>query len=415
LFSPETGARQLLTSPAVPGLGDAVPVFSPDSRTVAFIRSHSTATQDIYVVSVTGGEPKRVTFDDVHLSSLSSPAWTADGHEIIFSSPRAGGIYSLWRIPASGGAPARLMVGGNDVGFVSISRRGNRLAYVQWSGDFNIYRIEVADSTGPAKLPIKLTPSTRLDFGPQYSPDGKRIAFHSDRSGNLEIWRCDSDGSNQTQLTSFGKRSGSPRWSPDGQQIAFDIHAPDKGDIYVVPADGGPPRPIVADDSEDHLPSWSRDGRWIYFASNRTGESQIWKVPSEGGEAVQVTRQGGVVAFESSDSKYVYYVKDAPGIWRLPVDGGEEVQVFDSFNSAYDVSWAVVTDGIYFINPDEKGGVTVEFFDFATRKVKRIAGLGKVEIPSWAQGISVSPDRKQILYVQNDQSGGDIMLVENFH
>jgi Tol biopolymer transport system component len=412
VFSPETSARRKLTSPAALDLGDHAPVFSPDSRTVAFVRSAAVWSSDIYLVSVTGGEPKRLTFDNVPFSRL---AWTADGREIVFSSTRAGGDFSLWRISASGGTPERLAVGGHYVPGVSISRQASRLAYVQWSGDFNIYRTEISDSTGSGSLPIKLTASTRLDYAPQYSPDGKRIVFQSDRSGSQEIWMCDSDGSKSVQVTTLGKWAGTPRWSPDGEQITFDLYAEGRGDVYVVSAEGGLPRSIVTGDSDDNVPSWSRDGRWIYFASNRTGERQVWKVPAEGGEAVQVTRQGGGLALESADGKHVYYVKDsAPGIWRVPVGGGEEVQIFDSFNSEYSRNWAVVNDGIYFINPDAKDGAAIEFFDFATRKVKQIAGLGKVAIDFWAQGIAVSPDRRQILYAQNDQAGGDIMLVENF-
>jgi hypothetical protein len=91
------------------------------------------------------------------------------------------------------------------------------------------------------------------------------------------------------------------------------------------------------------------------------------------------------------------------------VDGGEELRVLDSFKSEAGV---VVNDGIYFINPGAKDGAAVEFFDFATRKERRLAGLGKVSITGFS--IAASPDRRQILYTQNDQTGADIMLVENF-
>jgi hypothetical protein len=94
------------------------------------------------------------------------------------------------------------------------------------------------------------------------------------------------------------------------------------------------------------------------------------------------------------------------------VDGGEETQVFDSFRSELFSDWAVLSDGIYFINPDAKDGVAIEFFNFARRKVKQVAALGKVAILPF--GMAVSPDRRQILYAQNDNPGGDIMLVENF-
>ena len=411
LFSPETGERRALTSPAAPLVGDSRPAFSPDSQTVAFVRTTTDVSQDVYLVPISGDEPRRLTFDNV---PLKSTAWTADGREIIFSSTREGGDYGLWRISASGGTPERATVGGHHVPGASVSPQGNRLAYVQWAGDFNIYRIDVSDSTRPTSPPIKLTSSTRLDFNPQFSPDGKRIVFQSDRSGSNEIWMCNSDGANPVQVTSLNKIAGTPRWSPDGQQIAFDLYPDGRGDLYVISAGGGLPRPIVTGDSEDHLPSWSINGRWIYFASNRTGERQVWKVPAEGGKAVQVTKRGGEIAFESLDGRYVYYIKDsAPGIWRVPVDGGEEIQVFDSFRSELFSDWAVVSDGIYFINPDAKDGVAIEFFNFATGKVKQVAALGKVAILPF--GMAVSRDRRQILYAQNDNPGGDIMLVENFH
>jgi Tol biopolymer transport system component len=416
LVSPDTSARHTLTSPSAENVGDFNPAFSPDGQSVAFVRKSSVESSDksdIYIVPITGGEPRRLTFDNTSFAGLT---WSADGREIIFSSSRAAGVSSLWRIHASGGPAERVAVVGSDFWFPNISRNGNRLTYVQATPeDANIYRIEVSDTRASKNPPTRLIASTRTDSGPQFSPDGRRIAFHSDRSGPLEIWMCDSDGTNLVQLTSLNNRSGSPRWSPDGQQIAFDFYEEGKGgkgDVYAISVEGGLPRPIVTDDSDDHWPSWSADGKWIYFASDRSGDHQVWKVPAQGGEAVQVTRQGGRVPCESPDGRYVYYIKGfgIRGLWRVPVDGGEEVRVLDSFKSELGV---VVNDGIYFINPDAKdGGVAMEFLDFATRKERRVAALGKVNILPFS--VAVSPDRRQILYTQNDQTGADIMLVENF-
>jgi Tol biopolymer transport system component len=421
LISPDTLARHPLTAPTknlggveFVNLGDSEPVFSPDGQSVAFVRQNSLVSADIYIVPIAGGEPRRLTFENAAVGGLT---WTADGREIIFSSSnpfvRSG---SLWRIQASGGAPERFTVAGYDVMSPHISRRGNRLAYVQASGDYNIYKIDVSGTAVSKNPPTKLIASTRNDVSPQFSPDGGRIVFGSDRSGSSEIWMGDSDGSNVVQMTSLNKEAGTPRWSPDGQQIAFDFFEDRRGHIYVINTAGGPPRPVTTGDFDDIVPSWSRNGKWIYFASNRTGVYQVWRVHPEGGEAVQVTRQGGGLAFESFDGKYVYYVKGwegpAKGIWRVPVDGGEEIQVLDSFHSENNGDWAVADDGLYFINPEAKEGVDMEFFDFATRKVRQVGKLGKANISTTC--ITVSPDRRQILYVQIDHSGQDIMLVENF-
>jgi len=409
LISPDTLAKRALTSPAAGW--DYNPVFAPDGQSIAFVRQSSTLSADIYIVALMGGEPRRLTFYNRFVAGL---AWTADGREIIFSSTPDSRNGSLWRIQASGGAAERFDVAGYNASWPQISRRGNRLGYIQQSGDMNIYRMEVSDQAVSKDPPRKFIASTRFDITPQYSPDGGRIAFASDRSGQNEIWMCDSDGSNLVRVTSLNKYAGTPRWSPDGQQIAFDFFEERRGHIYVISPEGGGFHRITMGDFDDTVPSWSRDGKWIYFSSNRTGVYEVWKVPAAGGDAVQVTRQGGRLAFESMDGKYVYYCKEytTPGIWRMPVDGGEELQVLNSFHSENLGDWAVVNDGIYFIDEHTKDGVAVEFFDFATRKVRHVAGLGKV--PIGPHGIAVSPDRRQILYVQADHTGEDIMLVENF-
>jgi Tol biopolymer transport system component len=147
-------------------------------------------------------------------------------------------------------------------------------------------------------------------MAPEYSPDGKKIAFMSDRTGSLEIWVCDKDGSNAMQLTSFGGSTvTNPRWSPDAGRIAFDANAAGEFDVWVTSASGGKPQRMTSHPANDGNPSWSRDGRWIYFDSARTGEQQIWKIPADGGEAVQITHDGGFGPLESPGGKFLYYSK----------------------------------------------------------------------------------------------------------
>ena len=204
-------------------------------------------------------------------------------------------------------------------------------------------------------------------------------------------------------------------------------------------------------------PNWSADGRWIYFASNRSGRWQIWRRPAEGGEAVQVTRKGGVTAFESSDGQWLYYAKsDTVGIWRtptsaLPADtsraetgapadsaGGliiegaaaaagsvadtaalaaaeaaaayEEELVMAHLEPSDAGNWAVLEDGIYFIRRRERGP-QIQFLSFADGKIYPIASLNAIpEHPSFA----VSPDGQWFLVTQVDRSESDILLVEEF-
>jgi Tol biopolymer transport system component len=227
---------------------------------------------------------------------------------------------------------------------------------------------------------------------------------------------CDTDGQNLVQVTSFRKGvAGTPQWAPDGNQIAFDYRATGTSDVYVINVAGGVPRRITPEDSDDSLPSWSIDGRYIYFASTRGGDLQVWKTPVEGGQAIQITKEGGFSAFESADGKYLYYSKSpgTPGVWRVFTDGGPEVLVLDQPGAGEWGHWALVEEGIYFINPKTEGGYTLELFRFATQTTTRVVALEKVD--EFVSGLAISPDRHQILYTQQDPLNSDIMLVEDFH
>jgi Tol biopolymer transport system component len=150
--------------------------------------------------------------------------------------------------------------------------------------------------------PAVFIASTKGDWFPQFSPDGGRVVFSSNQSGEGAIWLADADGSNAALLATLGAfATGSPRWSPDGDGIAFHSNPEGQGEIYMVPSAGGKPRNLTSNPANDSFPSFSRDGRWIYFSSNRTGEFRIWKIPSSGGEAVKVTDEVGYLAIESSD------------------------------------------------------------------------------------------------------------------
>jgi Tol biopolymer transport system component len=414
LFSVETGERRKLTSPPPGSQGDFRPAVSPDGKTLAFERrAGRSGAADLYRVSVEGGEPERLTFDNAYITSL---AWTANGREIMFGTLPGRSVGSLWRIPAEGGAPERLPIFGQNVIVPAVSRQGDRLAYEQSLADVNIWRIAVPGSTRRSTPPMKLISSTLQDMDPQYSPDGTRIVFVSTRSGNLEIWACESDGANPVQLTDMEMvHGGTPRWSPDGRLIAFDSDVEGNSDIYVVSGEGGRVWRLTADPAGDVAPSWSRDGRWIYFGSDRSGSLQIWKMPADGGDARQVTRQGGFEGFESPEGAFFYYAKgqNVPGIWRVPVEGGEETLVLDHHGAGYWRYWAVVAEGIYFATAEEASRPVIEFFNFATGKVTQVAALEK-RIVEGEAGMDVSPDQRWILYMQEDQSGSDIMLVENF-
>ena len=131
--------------------------------------------------------------------------------------------------------------------------RPPRLVYVRSFPDFNIWRVETSAPGAPASSPpVVAISSTRRDGMPQLSPDGRRVAFASDRSGEGEIWLADPDGSNAVQLTSMGAlATGYPHWSPDGQLIVFHSNLEGQWEVYVIPAAGGKPRNLTSHPASD--------------------------------------------------------------------------------------------------------------------------------------------------------------------
>ncbi len=416
-LSLQTGEKRRLTSPG-PTSSDNLPALSPDGKSLAFIRKNPLMSNAIYLSPIAGGELRRLTWDNRDVLGLT---WTADGNEIIFLSAREGGGRSMWRVPASGGRPEQAPAASGNIASPSVSRLGGRLAYAESSADINIWRLEGLGLTGQVPTAGKLSSSkliasTRQDHSPQFSPDGQKIVFISDRSGCSDVWVCNRDGSYPKQLTScLGSSTGTPRWSPDGQQIAFDSTKEGQTHLFVTGAEGGMPRRLTTAQALGFTPSWSRDGRWIYFASKRSGSSNIWKMPTAGGEAVQVTKQGAFEGFESPDGQSLYYTKGRGpgGIWQVPVAGGAETQVPELTQAGYWRYWAVLARGIYFLSHEGTAAPVIKFFDFATRRVTPLATVEKEPL-WWPTGLAVAPDGRTILYTQGDQLGSDIMLIENF-
>jgi Tol biopolymer transport system component/DNA-binding winged helix-turn-helix (wHTH) protein len=399
-----------LTSPPGGSL-DAEPAFSPDGSQLAFVRSTiAGVSNDVYVIDGSGGEARRLTFD--HRPIIGPPTWTADGREVVFSSSRGGPI-SLWRISASGGTPRPVAGPLGEGGWPSIPPKGDQLVYEQVVAKFNIWRLDLKDQKHAQRPPAALVSEKGDKMRPDISPDGKQVAFESNRLGFWDIWSCATDGSNCDQLSSLHGTAGRARWSPDGHHVAFEFHPKEQSEVYVVDVPGGVPRILSTIPGADNLsPSWSRDGQWIYFASKRGSEPfQIWKVSVNGGSPVKLTQNGGLSPVESYDGRFLYYSKyEVGGVWRMPVDGGEETQVLEEIIGCNWPNWALAPNGIYFLRFDKSPHATIQFLDFATNKINPIWTLEKE--PGW--GLDISHDGKSILYVQNEFAESNIMLVKNF-
>jgi Tol biopolymer transport system component/DNA-binding winged helix-turn-helix (wHTH) protein len=405
LVSPEgTAVHRIIQTPAA--AEDWGPQFSPDGRQLLFVRNRQVGQPDeIWIAPANGGEPRRLLSERGHITS--PPQWSYDGRSAIFSSSRSGHP-SLFRVSLD--APDSVVAvsqAGSPSWDPAVSRRGYRLAYERLLRSLSIWQLDLSNSAEKRPLlMVTSTSDTDQGPGPQFSPDGKRLAYMSDRSGTMEIWVGNRDGSNAFQLTAVGG-AGTPRWSPDSQAVAFDVSSTTGEKIVTMNLHGGAPQVLA----EGVCPSWSRNGKWVYFASSRSGDRQVWKVPSSGGTATQVTQHGGHAALESLDGKYLYYAKTftaEPEIWRVPVGGGEEVPM-PLIHPGTWANWQVVANGVLFVGPSLGHQAVLSYFDFATDRTATVAVLERV--PFW---LGATTDGKLVAFDQPGREQSQAMLVENF-
>ncbi len=193
-------------------------------------------------------------------------------------------------------------------------------------------------SPAPAQRALtRLTFEPGLQFGATWSPDGRFIAYSSDRGGKFDIWVQQVSGGNPIQVSHFPGHNWQPKWSPDGKQIVFRSEG-GEGGLYIVPALGGHEQKIS---SFGYHPRWSPDGSQILFQTTflretQYGENALYVVALDGSPPREVLtdffRQTKIVLISAAwhpDSKRISVSGTAPegaGLWTVPVAGGNGVK-----------------------------------------------------------------------------------------
>jgi dipeptidyl aminopeptidase/acylaminoacyl peptidase len=356
------------------------PHFSPDGSAIGFVTTTVDLKQNrrhgaIWLIAADGSrEAVRLTTTP---QSSSSPRWSPDGKAIAFLSARPvpGEASSdtprtqVWLLPLSGGEPRRVTSLLNGVTSFQWSPDGNRLVCLSRSGPsdtakspsdvrhykhisykFNdtgwfddkrahLWVIDVA--SGAAK---QITDGDDWnDSDPQWSPDGKKIAFVSDRTGkafdesrNTDVWVIDAAGGPLMKISTREEPDNFPRWSPDGQTIAFLGATEERAHpkIWLAPATGGPSH--LAAENLDLIPSalqWAESGHALYFEAGVKGATHVFRVDLATKRAVQVTsglRTVRAVDVSDRTRKLAYLVNDPThldDLYTADVSGQNERQL----------------------------------------------------------------------------------------
>jgi Tol biopolymer transport system component len=145
----------------------------------------------------------------------------------------------------------------------------------------NLAAISVAVAAAPI---FQLTSSTGADVRPSWSPDGKRIAFQSNRSGDYQIYVVGADGSNEKALTTTQQDFRHPAWSPDGKLLAVDAGGSGVREVYTIDVETGQMNQVTRLGTNLSFPSFSPDGKKLSFFAYKDGELALWTVAADGSD-----------------------------------------------------------------------------------------------------------------------------------
>jgi len=259
--------------------------WSPDGKSIAFTSDRS-GDPEIYVANRSGSGLRRLTNvrgRDAH------PAWSRDGRSIIFQSPRAVGYVQIYRMNANGKQQTRLAATSGFCGVPTVAPDGRRIAFQCSKSlkDFGTprapWRIHLLNPGTGVPRPVSTGPGN--DQVPSWSPSGRRLLFHSDRSGIDQLYELDVAAGTTRQVT-FGPSShSSGAYSPDGKRIAMMRADPGKkADVWVLGP--GKKRVWITDSGPEFgTPAWSPDGRRLLFQMPTANGARLFTAPSDGSGA----------------------------------------------------------------------------------------------------------------------------------
>jgi len=408
LFDLSTGTRKPLTNPPAGNSGDIDGKFSPEGSEVAFRRG---GLGDLYLVSTEGeanSPALKLTPDNPGVRGI---AWSRDGRHILFGSMKGGLGWGIWQVNVDGSALTRVLGGSLNLSFPAVSPTGKTLAAEQQDIVTNLMEVALR-KTGSSRL---IAPSSRQDYSPVYSPDGRKIVFVSTRSGAIELWLANTDGTSARQLTQLNG-SGfpvTPSWSPDSHSVLFAIRRNGATNVWMLDVSAGANQQLTFSQNRNINPVFGPDGKYIYFNSNDGGMPRIWRIPARGDRRAEEMLWDAPWAFQMSWTDRSLFFEnsgtDLQIVQRNVMTGAQRV-VFHSNNWVSAPPDLCVHKGTLYLmvspstSPSTRDLLAV---DAASGKAQILKHFD-VALPDLEFGCSVSPDGGTLLVPMVQRAQSDI-------
>lgn len=405
------GTGAVLDYPIPPGeaKGDIDVSVSPDGKTLIFARYRTPECADLFrwPVNADGsphGEAKQVTFLD---RRIFHPEWLPGGRGAVFV---AGTLTNrnLWKTELDGNA-VLLSEFGDGIEQAAVAAATGRVGIVPSKEDIDLWRISVPDAGGgDIKPPERVFSSTLLDEEPRYSPDGRFVAFVSDRSGSIQAYLASRDGGTPRQLSEFDR--GEKAWLSwsDQNLLSVFVRVPGVGpELHqLASGDASALARVFSAPSSVRVVGVSRDGRSVYVDAGEGENRRLerWSLGTEHREVVAEVRAAHVV--ESPNGEWLYYARRRgnDGLFRIDRSGGTEARLVEKISTR--TSFTVHADWVYYVGPLPSLGIhALRIGDGFTKVLVPLE-----EIPGW--GLDVAPDGKEIMLPLIEFDDADILIAE---